>query len=505
MDGWSPERFPNPDAMIAELTNLGFKLGLWQCGPADWIFTSWDLLKRNANEWGVDITNPDDVKKYKNIHNHFYDQGISFFKQDGCGQSEWYPDEPYKNGLTGKEMHNIIPTLYSKIMYEGYKEHTGKRYVNFNPAVGPAQQQYPGIWPSGDSGGGYQMFVGEMNLGMSGHTYTSHDFTDRSPAGIHWSLLGPWMPGALSPAPQGDIPGIQIQNKAPTDASIASMCQLYLKLRYKLIPYIYSTHWQAHKTGTPYMRAMVLEYQDDPITYKLDHQCMLGDWFLLAAYNNDVYLPAGKWFDYWTGEEFKSAGEWKKNHSCPVIVGGPLFVKGGAIIPTGPVMAYVDKEPLKIVVLDIYPFETSAYILYEDDGTTYDYETGVFTTTNFSCRQTRKNILITIGKREGTYGNMPKNRSYLLSVHCQDEPVQISKGTQILIQNKTKEELVSDGTKKGWFYDKQLKTTWIKPMAGWYYAADERGDGDPENDTVYWIDSEKHEEGEFTIEIDLID
>ena len=108
-------------------------------------------------------------------------------------------------------MHNIIPTLYSKTMFEGYKAHTGRRAMNFSPHAGPSGQRYPGIWPSGDAGGGHAMFVGELNLGMSGHTYTSHDFTDRSGAGIHWSLLGPWCPGALSGIPQGD------------------MCRLYLK------------------------------------------------------------------------------------------------------------------------------------------------------------------------------------------------------------------------------------------------------------------------------------
>ena len=62
--------------------------------------------------------------------------------------------------MTGKEMHNVIPTLYSKIMAEAYRAHTGLRTINFNPMVGPSQQRYPGIWPSGDAGGGYEHFKG---------------------------------------------------------------------------------------------------------------------------------------------------------------------------------------------------------------------------------------------------------------------------------------------------------------------------------------------------------
>lgn len=476
MDGWSPKSFPDPAAMIAELRTFDLKLGLWQCGPADWVFTSWDLLKRHVNQWGVDITNPADVARYKAYHRPYHDQGISFFKQDGCGQSEWQPDERYHNGLTGKEMHNIIPTLYSKIMSEAYRTQTGLRALNFNPMVGPSQQRYPGIWPSGDAGGGYDHFKGEINLGLSGHTYTTHDFTDRSPAGIHWSLLGPWCPGALSGVPEG------------------SLCQFYLKLRYQLIPYIYSTHHQAHITGTPYMRAMVLDYQDDPTTWTLDRQCMLGDWFLLAAYTKDVYLPAGMWIDYWSGDAVDSKGEWRRNCNWPATVGGPLFVKGGAIIPLGPVTAFVDKEPLEIVRLDIYPHGDSTYALYEDDGVTCDYENGSYASTEFHCRQRKSDILITLGNRQGAYARMPKARSYLLSVHCQTEPTAILKGTDPLPQHSTKNELISDGTRKGWYYDTQSRTVWIKPMAGWYYAADERNAVDPEKDSVYWIDTAKPEE-----------
>lgn len=482
MDGWSPDRFPNPGAMIAELENLNFKLGLWQCGPADWV-TFPNLFEFHVNQWGVDITNPDEVEKYKAYHWPYYDLGIRFFKQDACGQCEWIPDVPYHNGLTGKEMHNIIPVLYSKIMYEAYREHTGRRAMNFSPHVGPSQQRYAGIWPSGDRHGGFETFKGEMNEGLSGHTYTTHDFTDQSPSGIHCSLLGPWCPGAWCPIPKGN------------------MCQFYLKLRYQLIPYIYSTHRLAHTSGVPYMRAMVLEYQNDPTTYRLDHQCMLGDWFLLAAYTKDVYLPAGEWIDYWSREAFESKGEWKHDCDWPATVGGLLFVKGGAIIPMGPVIASVDKEPLEVVRLDIYPHGDSSYTLYEDDGVTYEYENGSFANTEFHCREGQREILIAVGSRQGSYRNMPKNRTYLLSVHCRIEPGNILKGNEVLPRYQTKSELVSDAAKKGWYFDQRSQIAWIKPMAGWHYAADERGKDDPEKDSVYWLDSEKHEEDGYELRI----
>jgi hypothetical protein len=248
---------------------------------------------------------------------------------------------------------------------------------------------------------------------------------------------------------------------------------------------------------------MVLEYQHDATTYQLDHQGMLGDWFLLAAYTKDVYLPAGEWIDYWSGETSESKGEWKRDCRWPATAGGPLFVKGGAIIPMSPVTACVDKEPLEVVHLDIYPRGDSTYSLYEDDGTTYDYENGSFASTEFRCQERQREILIAVGSRQGSYRNMPANRSYLLSVHCHTEPAKIFKKREILPRYRTKDELMTDATKKGWYYDQQSRTAWIKPMAGWHYAADERTEDDPEKDSVYWLDSKKHEEIGYELRIRL--
>jgi alpha-glucosidase (family GH31 glycosyl hydrolase) len=485
MDGWSPEQFPHPDALVAQLRKEGFKLALWQCGPHDWIFTSGDLLKRGANQWGVDITRPSDVAKYVAFHKPYYDLGVAFFKQDGCGQSEWQPDETYANGLTGRELHNIIPTLYSKIMFEAKRAQTGRRALNFSPHAGPSGQRYPGIWPSGDGGGGSGMFVGELNLGLSGHTYTSHDFTDRSGAGIHWSLLGPWCPGALSGMPEG------------------AMCRFYLKLRYRLIPYIYTSHWQAHVSGVPYLRAMPLEYPQDAATYTLDHQCMLGDWFLLAAYTKDVYLPAGRWIDYWSGEVIDSTGQWKRNCAWPATVGGALFVKGGAIIPMAPVTPFVDAEPWEIVTLDVYPHGDSRYSLYEDDGVTYGYEKDAFARTVFRCRQEGESVRIDVSARKGAYEGMPKNRGYFLSVHCAKEPARVLRGTVPLTRQPAKADLVGQGAAPGWAYDPERRTAWIRPAPGWYYTADERGAADPEKDTARWEDDARHDEGAFAVTLEL--
>jgi hypothetical protein len=206
---------------------------------------------------------------------------------------------------------------------------------------------------------------------------------------------------------------------------------------------------------------------------------------------------------YWSGEEVESKGQWKRDCTWPETVGGALFVKPGAIIPMGPVTAFVDQEPLEIVTLDVYPHGRSEFTLYEDDGATYAYENGAWATTKFCCREQPDRVRINIGRRQGTYTGMPNNRGYLLTVHCPTEPARVLRGDTQLGRHRSKEDLVADGAASGWAYDRQKRIVWIKPAAGWYYAADARGESDPERDTVHWVDPEKHEEGTCSLSLEL--
>jgi alpha-glucosidase (family GH31 glycosyl hydrolase) len=143
----------------------------------------------------------------------------------------------------------------------------------------------------------------------------------------------------------------------------------YAKLRYRLLPYIYSHAYNATKTGLPMMRAMVLEFEDDPNTYAMEDQYMFGDAFLVAPVctpvnRRTVYLPKGTWYDYNTGKEYTGPNVL---HIEPPLELLPLYVRADSIIPMGPEMAFVGEKPFNPITLDIRLSSEAEFTLYDDD------------------------------------------------------------------------------------------------------------------------------------------
>jgi alpha-D-xyloside xylohydrolase len=148
----------------------------------------------------------------------------------------------------------------------------------------------------------------------------------------------------------------------------------YDELRYRLIPYLYSYAHLAHRTGLPVLRPLVLEYQDDPTVYGVDLEYLLGSELLVApvfeagATERRVYLPAGRWHDFWTDCEY----EGQRWVTVPAPLERiPLFVKGGSIVPFGPVEQFVGEKGTDELELRVYPVDGQAeFMLYEDEGAT---------------------------------------------------------------------------------------------------------------------------------------
>jgi alpha-D-xyloside xylohydrolase len=153
----------------------------------------------------------------------------------------------------------------------------------------------------------------------------------------------------------------------------------YNRLRYRLMPYIYSLAKQTHDRGAPFMRPLWMDFPGDPKVANMGTQYMFGPAFLVAPVTQqgqtekDVYLPAGAdWYDYWTRQKY-SGGQWVKVASPIAQI--PLFVRAGSIIPIGSdVQSTADKQD--IAFIDVYPGRDGSFSLYDDDGTSYDYELG---------------------------------------------------------------------------------------------------------------------------------
>jgi alpha-glucosidase len=174
----------------------------------------------------------------------------------------------------------------------------------------------------------------------------------------------------------------------------------YLKLRYQLLPFLYTTLEEAHRTGTPLFRPLLLNYQDDPNTYNLDDEFMIGNDLLVApilkpdVIRRLVYLPKGEWYDYWTNKKYE--GGTTINVDAPLET-VPMFVRAGAIIPLGPELKYVGEKPVDPITFNIYPDSngSASTTLYEDDGVSPAYKQGAFRLTTVNARRAGVGYVVT--------------------------------------------------------------------------------------------------------------
>jgi alpha-glucosidase len=193
----------------------------------------------------------------------------------------------------------------------------------------------------------------------------------------------------------------------------------YLKLRYRLLPYLYTALEEAHRTGVPMFRPLLLNYQNDPNTLTIDDQFMVGDALLAAPILRPgltgrlAYLPEGIWFDYWTGQQFVGG---RTIHVEAPLETLPLFVRGGAIIPMGPEMNYVGEKAADPLTFTIYPDARgeARLSLYEDDGVSPAYRNGVFRRTTVSYQASGAGAEIDVSAPAGSY--QPGARNLVFSI-----------------------------------------------------------------------------------------
>ncbi|MHA1606190.1 MAG: TIM-barrel domain-containing protein [Candidatus Freyarchaeota archaeon] len=199
--------------------------------------------------------------------------------------------------------------------------------------------------------------------------------------------------------------------------NVEKIARTYIKLRYALLPYIYSLFWEHLQTGMPIMRPLFLHYPNDERCYRGD-EFLFGPFILVApvyvkgARLRKVYLPKGVWYNYWTGE--KHIGPWEGDVEAP-LERIPLFVAEGAILPKWPPMSYVGEKKVDELTLEVYP-GNGEFNLYEDDGESVDSEYAV---TKMACGVFGDRVRLEIGERKGKYN--PKRESYKVMFRCIDD------------------------------------------------------------------------------------
>jgi alpha-glucosidase len=261
-----------------------------------------------------------------------------------------------------------------------------------------------------------------MNMGLSGVPFVGTDIGGFS-GNASGELFARWMQfGVLAPFCRAHSE-ILTERHEPWvfGPHVEAICREFLRLRYRLLPYLYTLFWEASQRGIPVLRPLLYHFPDDPVTYSLHDQVLLGQYLLAAPMyhpgreHRHVYLPAGDWYDWWNDDLL--AGPTHLLAHAP-LERMPLYVRAGAIIPSGPDLHYADENPLDPLTLDLYP-GNGAFTLYEDDGHSFEYEHGQFCTSGYTLRRMEDRLNFEIGAREGAY--VPPARRLLLKVHALDE------------------------------------------------------------------------------------
>jgi len=384
---WNHDDFPDPVDMIKGWGEKGMKVCLWE-NPYIWKGTplyeegarrGYLLRTRDGGVADVpdnpaagmpDLTNRRAYRWWQAQHRPLLRMGVATFKTD---YAEAVPEDAvFANGSTGHEMHNIYPLLYNQASFEVTAQERGESVV-WGRSGYAGSQRYPLNWV-GDSpvsfAGMAAALRAVLSLGLSGIPFSSHDI------GGFWSPAGP---GALTPplyirwaqfgllSSHARFHGIGPREPWAYGDEAVAIVREFARLRYRLLPYLWALASEASEAGVPVVRPMCLEFPDDPQAAGLDRQYMLGPNLLVAPVFNEeghcrVYLPAGRWYDFWTNE--LAAGPANLELEVP-LDRIPLFVREDSVLPLAPAMDYVGQRAWEPIQLDVR-VSSRAFTTFDD-------------------------------------------------------------------------------------------------------------------------------------------
>jgi len=456
---WSPKRFPNPNKFIQDLKQDGFKVvpisepGVKYDPEADY-HTFDEGLKNNyfirenngqlfhGYVWPEKAVFPDFMRPeirdwWGNLQKNLTDVGVAGIWNDmnepalddrpfgDRGNKICFPLDaaqgPTNEKTNHAETHNIYGLMMAQACYQGLeKSHPNERFFFLTRAGFAGIQRWSAVW-TGDNQSLWEHLEMSIpmlcNLGLSGVPFVGADiggFAGNATA----ELFARWMQlGMLYPLMRGHSALSTIQQEPwAFGEKVESICREYIELRYQLLPYIYSLFWSAATTGTPILRPLLYNFPDDPKTFTICDQLMLGSSLLAAPIyrpgieHRAVYLPSGRWYDWWNGEVID--GQNYIIAQAP-LERMPLYVRAGSIIPMAPVMQYVDECPLEQLRVRIW-MGTGEFTFYEDDGHSLEYKTGTFCTTNYRVCTQGEQTTVDIGPRDGNF--VPETRETIVEL-----------------------------------------------------------------------------------------
>jgi alpha-glucosidase (family GH31 glycosyl hydrolase) len=211
-----------------------------------------------------------------------------------------------------------------------------------------------------------------------------------------------WNTGEIGPAEINNYGEAAVPDSSQLhNQQVEPICRKYLELRYRMLPYLYSAVRECTVTGMPVMRALWLHYPDDPKAVACGDEYLWGRNVLVAPVvesstkTRKVYLPGGDWYDFWTGDRVGGGREIQRPVDLDTM---PLYVKAGSILPLGPVKQYTSEANDQPLSISIYPGTDASFLLYEDDGISFNYRRGEWTGIEMTWNDAQSRLSLSLAK-----------------------------------------------------------------------------------------------------------
>ncbi len=448
------KNYPDPKAMVDELhqENVHLMVSVWPFfRPGSPVYD--DMAKKGffidktkvtgfhpAGMALYDAFNPEARKYYWNL------MDSALFK---IGVDAWWLDttEPETEGReesvllhnkvgigSGARYANLFPLMTTSAVYQGQRTASDQKrvFILSRSAFAGAQRNGAAVW-SGDVDPNWETFRRQipagLNYSLSGNPYWTTDiggFVVANPDDpAYRELYARWFEfGTFNPIFRAHGTRTTNQNEIWSyGPEMQAILTRYDRLRYRLLPYIYSVAWKTtHENYTP-MRALVMDFRDDPRVWNIGDQFLFGPALLVnpvtepGAISRHLYLPKAKWYNFWTGEAIEGG---RAIDSAAPLHEIPLFVRAGTILPLGAPVEYAlrTNEPIE---LRVYAGADGDFTLYEDAGDTYNYEKGEYATIAFHWDDASHSL--SIGERKGKFPGMSAAHSFRIVVVRKDHGV----------------------------------------------------------------------------------
>ena len=466
-------RFPDPVGMIDSLHHLyhsHIMVSVWPkfykgIANYDLMNNKGFLLTRNIEEnrkdWlgyvstFYDAFNPDAAKDFWSlVYKNLYRKGVDAFWMDAPEPDihsnlniEQRKELMYPNALgSATKYFNAYPLVNAKAVYEGQRSVApGKRIFTLTRSAYAGSQRYAAAVWSGDIGSRWHDMKNQISAGvnfsMSGIPYwtmdaggfsVEHRYENAKGDDLkEWKeLMTRWYQfGAFCPLfrVHGQFPYREIFNvSSPGEDAYESMLY-YDQLRYRLMPYIYSMAAKSYLDDYTIMRGLIMDFPNDKNVVNINDEYLFGNSFLINpvyernAVSRKVYLPSDNgWYNLYNGKYFKGGQNINADAPYRRI---PVFVKEGSIIPIGPALQYTGEKKADTISLYIYSGKDASFTLYDDDGTTYNYEKGKYAAITFNYNDADNEL--TIQKRQGDFPGMLKKRIFNIHLVRKDKPLEL--------------------------------------------------------------------------------